>query len=233
MRLQRILAKLFYSGLDKGAVKTTRCLSHCSALLLLLLFMVSGCQLFPTEAGEELAHFGEQAPQPGDTLPDLRVLNLDGSPVLLSSLVQGKPLVVRLGSYSCPVFRYRRFDMDKLQRRYGDRVDFVVIYTQEAHPVDDSSPYAEGEWDPWINRLTRVRVREPKTQSERLKRARWAQSVMAAKDRFVVDDQANNGWHTLGRAPSSAFLFDRTGTLVLRQVWIEPEELATALDRLF
>lgn len=206
--------------------------SYRKTALLLLCSIVAGCQLFPTEPGDELAHFGERSPQPGDALPDLRVLDLDGSSVLLSNLVQDKPLVVRLGSYSCPVFRYRRFDMDKLQRRYGDRVDFVVIYTQEAHPVDDPSPYADGEWDPWINRLTRVRVREPQTQSERLERARWAQSVMAAKDRFVVDDQANNGWRTLGQAPSSAFLFDRTGTLVLRQVWVEPEELATALDRL-
>ena len=78
----------------------------CGFAGLLLSVLSAGCPLFPTEAGEDLAHCSASSLQPGDTLPDLVLQALDGTPVLLSSLVRSKPLVVRLGSYSCPVFSW-------------------------------------------------------------------------------------------------------------------------------
>ena len=204
----------------------------CSTLVLASLLLAGGCQLYPTEAGEALAHFADASPTPGSKMPDLRLQALDGRDVDLRSLLRDRPLVVRLGSYSCPVFRYRRFDLRKLQRRFADRVDFVVVYTQEAHPVGSTSPYADGEWDPWINRLTRVRVDDPLTAVARRQRAAWSQRALGSDERFLVDDQSNAGWQQLGQAPAAAFVFDRDGNLVLRQPWVEPRALTATLETL-
>lgn len=63
----------------------------------------------------------------------------------LSAIIGEQPVVLQLGSHSCPVYRYRRFDIFALQREYADRADFVVVYTQEAHPVRSDSPYRDEE----------------------------------------------------------------------------------------
>ena len=205
-------------------------------LLMPVLLLASGCQaLFPTEAGEALAHFAAAAPAEGTPISALArdgLLTLDGKPVQLSELHRGRPMVVRLGSVSCPVYRYRRFDFRKLRAQYADRVDFIVIYTREAHPNGAVSPYADDEWVPWINRLARVHVPAHANLSARLERADATRTRFGSSARYLVDDMHNASWSTFGRAPAPAFLFDAEGKLILRQPWVVPAALAAALDQL-
>lgn len=206
------------------------------SLLLPLLILAGGCQsLFPTEAGEALAHFEDAAPARGaaiDALGNAGLVTLDGEQIALSDLHRGRPMVVRLGSLSCPVYRYRRFDFRKLRARYADRVDFVVIYTQEAHPNGTISPYADEEWVPWINRLARVQVPAHGTLTERRERAGDTRTRFSSTAHYLVDDMRNGNWSTFGEAPAPAFVFDAEGELVLRQPWVEPKALTSVLDAL-
>ena len=39
-------------------------------------------------------------------------------------------------------------------------------------------------------------------------------------------------WRAYGAASSPGFVIDRNGRIVLRQVWIDPEEIDTVLDSL-
>jgi hypothetical protein len=120
------------------------------------LLLLSGCsRLFPREAGPNLTHFEHEAPALGSAAPAITLSDLDGNLVELNSLLGEKPVVVQLGSYTCPVFRYRRFDMQPLRSRFQDQVDFLVLYTTEAHPVGSFSPYVDREWVPWHNRISK------------------------------------------------------------------------------
>ena len=150
----------------------------------------------------------------------------------LGDLVGGRPTVVQLGSRSCPVFRYRRHGMHELHERFGKRVRFVVIYTQEAHPVGSRSPYVEREWNPWINRWTGVRIDQPRTDEERRQRAQEALDELELKAQVVVDRMHNDAWQALGAASAPAFVVDAEGRIALRQVWVDPEPIENLLKEM-
>ncbi len=201
--------------------------------LLVVLSFQSGCALlFPIEAGEELAHFKDEAPATGSLAPELHARYQDGSPVVLSELVGERPIVLQLGSHSCPVYRYRRFDLFKIQTDYEGLVDFIVVYTTEAHPVGSNSPYRDEEWVSGFNRLTRTLVSQPATMEERIDRAAWSTEKLGRDDLVVIDGMGNLTWQTYGSAPSPAFVIDTDGMIVLRQPWVEPRGIREALDGL-
>jgi len=150
----------------------------------------------------------------------------------VSTELKGKPTVLQLGSYSCAVFRYRRFDIQALMHKYGDEVRFLVIYTQEAHPAGSKSPYRQSEWNPLINRIAGVYADQPADALSRLERARWTRSAIDHAGTFLVDTMDNAAWSSLGRAPSAAWVIDQHGTIQLAQPWVEPDGIARALEDL-
>jgi len=181
--------------------------------------------LFPTDAGDSLAHFHDLAPRSGDPAPPFTLTDTAGNRVDLEQIVGDEPVVIQLGSYTCPVFRYRHFAMQPLRERFGERVAFLVVYTQEAHPVGAPSPYRDDEWVSWINRLARIDVGQPPDFAARADQARFARQAMDANVRFLVDGDDNAVWQAYGAAPSSAFVLDRSGRVV-------PGEIEHALERL-
>lgn len=191
---------------------------------------LGGC--FPHEAGERLAHFDATAPRPGETAPDFNLTDFDGRHVSLAQLVGDKPIVLQLGSHSCPVYRYRRFSMETLRKKYAGRVHFQMVYTLEAHPVGSKSPYAEGEWLTWWNRLTDVRIPQSRSAQERFAVARMSRDTLALKYPVAVDVMDNRVWRNYGAASSPAFVIDRKGRIALRQVWLDPEGIDAVLERL-
>ena len=191
---------------------------------------LGGC--FPHEAGSRLAHFDTTAPQPGEAAPDFTLKGVDGRTVTLAQLVGDKPVVLQLGSHSCPVYRYRRFGMEALRKKYAGRVHFQMVYTLEAHPAGSKSPYAEGEWLTWWNRLTDVRIAQPRTARERTDVARMSRDTLALKYPVAVDVMDNRVWRDYGAASSPAFVIDRQGRIALRQVWLDPDGIDDALQRL-
>lgn len=200
--------------------------------VLLCLLAAFGSACFPHQPGPRLAHFETQAPQVGERAPDFILHDLDGEPVALADLVRDKPVVLQFGSHTCPVYRYRRFGMAKVHEDYQDRVHFLVVYTLEAHPVGSKSPYAEEEWDTWWNRVARVRVEQPADAEARLDQARFSHDKLELTVPMVVDTMDDGTWQDYGAASSPAFVLDREGRVVLRQVWTDPKEIRQALDDL-
>lgn len=197
-------------------------------LLLGATLVASGC----ASGASSLARFPEIAPAAGEPAPDVELRDLAGNRVALAELLGERPVVIQLGSYTCPVFRYRRFGMAKLHRDYGDRVRFVVVYTREAHPVGTKSPYSEGEWDTWVNRVTGVRLGEPADRAERRERAAEAHRELELPGEILVDGMDDRAWELYGRAPSPAFVVDREGKVALAQRWVRPKAIRRVLDRL-
>lgn len=86
--------------------------------------------------------FENNGVKPGDAVPDLDVVRLDGSPALLSKLWQEKPTLLVTASLTCGRSRVRQPWVEELAKKYQDRINVAVLYTIEAHPVVDPSPYA-------------------------------------------------------------------------------------------
>ncbi len=191
---------------------------------------VAGC--FPHHAGPRLAHFDETAPRLGEPAPSFKLFDLDGESVELAELIGDRPIVLQLGSHSCPVYRYRRFSMEDLYDEFRDRVHFLLVYTVEAHPVDSKSPYDEGEWDVWWNRLTGVRVRQPSDLESRRAQAEDSNQRLGYQARIIVDEMDDAVWRSYGAASSPAFVIDTDGRVAARQVWVEPKEIRRVLRRL-
>lgn len=198
--------------------------------MLLLAVSLGGC--FPHHAGPRLAHFDATAPVIGEPAPGFTLSGLDGRPVALEELIGERPIVLQFGSHSCPVYRYRRFSMADVYQDFAERVHFLLVYTVEAHPIGSKSPYAEGEWDPWWNRLTGVRVRQPPDQDSRREQARVSHERIQYRARMIVDTMDDVVWRRYGAASSPAFVIDREGNIAARQVWIEPKEIRQVLERL-
>lgn len=218
VRIGRLVTGLWFTGMFTG------------------LMVGGGCALlFPVDAGDSLAHFGTRAPQVGDMAPNVTLRDLTGNTVDLHQLIGKQPIVIQLGSYTCPVFRYRRFDMQKLYEEFSGRVTFLVLYTLEAHPNGVPSPYREDsgeEWVPWINRVSRVKLNQTQSLKQRTSHALFAQQRMQSSARFLVDPPTNYAWQTYGQAPSAAFLIDQQGRIVLRQPWIVPKDIKSGLEQL-
>ena len=185
--------------------------------------------LFPTEAGESLSHYPAAAPVEAAPAPEFTLTDLDGNNVSLRDLVGKKPVVLQLGSYSCPVFRYRRFDVQKLQREFAGRVDFVVVYTQEAHPFDGNNPYTDKVWNPLINKVAGVNISKHTSLEQRRAQAATTFDLVDLDSLFIVDGMNNSVWEQYGAAPSAAYVIDLDGNIYLRQPWVYPKEIRKAL----
>lgn len=199
-------------------------------LLLLAALAISGCALlFPTEPGESLAHFPAQAPQAGEPAPDFQLRDLSDVTMHLADLIGDRPIVLQLGSHTCPVYRYRRFGMRDLQAEFADRVHFLVVYTLEAHPTGAPSPYSEKEWRPLINRITGVDVPRHASMADRLSQAGRSTRTLEIGSRVVVDRMDDRVWRDYGAAPSAAFVIDRDGRIALSQAWVNPGQIREVL----
>ncbi len=197
--------------------------SNRSLVILALLFLTSGC--FPTKAGSHLTHFKNEAPKVGDLAPNFIAYDEEGQKISLNEIIGGKPIVLHLGSHSCPVFRYRRFSMSSLHREFKGQVDFVFVYTQEAHPVGSNSPDNDKEWVTTFNRLQRVLIPQPETIQKRIELARWSKNELGIEYQMLIHSIDNNSWRKYGRAPIPGFIIDKNRKIVLSQAWLDPDKI--------
>jgi len=195
-----------------------------------LLLLLSSC--FPKKAGSRLSHFKIEAPDVGQPAPNFELQTPDGKIVSLESFLGGKPIVMQLGSHSCPVYRYRRFSMSKLYRKYADKAHFLLVYTLEAHPKGAINPYADKEWVSSFNYLTNTIVSEHQSPEERASMASYSTKKLNIAYPVVVDNMNNEIWKAYGRAPSAAFVIDPSGNIALRLPWVDPLEIAKTLNQL-
>jgi peroxiredoxin len=198
-------------------------------LLATLLVVTSGC--FP-QRDDHLPHFARVAPQVGETAPEFELRDSSGAMRSLADVAGGRPLVLMLSSYTCPVFRYRSLFLNSLWAEFKDRVSFAVVYTREAHPVGSKSPYAEGEWVTGVNYVTWNLVEEPRTEAERAEIARYTKDELTLSMPVLVDTMSNATWNAYGRAPSPIFLIDVDGHVVERQAWVDPDNFRDAVREL-
>ena len=70
--------------------------------------------------------------------PDQEVYSLDqGKKVRVSSLVKNRPIVIQIGSLTCPSYALNISRTKKIKEKYKGIVDFYTLYTRENHPGGD------------------------------------------------------------------------------------------------
>ena len=199
-------------------------------MLTLSLLSILGC--FPKQPGPRLLHFEQLAPALGEPAPRFRAVDLEGHEIDLGEQIGELPIVLQFGSHTCPVYRYRRHSMKRLWSEYEGRVLFLLIYVQEAHPMNSKSPYTDQEWDIWWNRLTGVRITQPQDAAERRTLAKFSHHKLQLVPPMVVDTIDNDLWSRYGQGSSPAFVIDTEGLIVARQPWVDPKGLKVVLDSL-
>lgn len=143
-------------------------------------------------------------PRPGEPMPDFDLPTTDGGRVQKSSFAGRIPLLLTMGSVTCPMTADGDPTLKRLHQQFGDQVAFVTLYVREAHPGD----------------------RYPQPDSFEQKMA-FAQEL---KDRdglpwpVAVDDLEGTLHRQLDPKPNAAYLVDRDGRVAFRALWSNDRE---------
>lgn len=206
-------------------------------LILAIATAAPGCAVvmpdafFPEGEYGPFETFTSIAPATGDPAPPFTLVDLNGDDVALNDLI-GEPLVLIVGSYTCPMFRFRQRWIRDLTEDYEGRANIVIIYATEIHPVGAPSPATGAEWDVCANLLGGVRLGQPSSLDARRERAMYAKDEMDLETLVLIDDMDNAVWDAYGRGGAPAYVIDGEGRIVHRRVWIEPDQIRDALDQL-
>ncbi len=168
-------------------------------------------------------------PQEGERAPKFSLKDLRGQEVRLEQFKGKRPIVLVTGSYSCPIYRKQLSSLEKLYEKYRKRAAFFILYTIEAHPKGQVSPYAGREWVTEENEQQGILVRQPSSYEERLNLASRCQQALRSNIPILVDEMDNAVWEAYGKAPNAAYLIDSKGKVRVRQGWFEPLSFETAL----
>ncbi|MBK7297848.1 MAG: redoxin domain-containing protein [Flavobacteriales bacterium] len=104
----------------------------------------------------------------GETAADFTLYDRDGNAFNLhDALAAGKPVLMISASYTCPVFRNKVPSINSVVATYGDELTTVIIYTVEAHPDQDISPYFGVVNTGAQNISAGILYRQPTTYGER------------------------------------------------------------------
>lgn len=178
------------------------------------------------------APFGDAAPADlvsplvGRPAPDVLLHEPDGKTFPLSSL-RGRPLVLLIGSYTCPQLRNGAPEINRLHADYGDRARFLLAYIREAHPAGDG-------WQSTINARDNVSLPEANSLEDRAGHAALCRRELQIPYEAVLDGLDGTLEAAFEAFPSRVFVIDRAGTVrfsgALDVEGFRPKALRTAIE---
>ena len=132
---------------------------------------------------------------PGNPVPDFKLYTLGGDSVELSSVLQsGKSVLLISSSYTCPVFRGKIPVINQVDSIYQGLLNVYVIYTVEAHPIVDVSPYSGNVWTTSANQTEGILFEQPKTYGERKAVLSSLLSSNYLRPTVLIDGPCNEWW---------------------------------------
>lgn len=154
--------------------------------------------------------FSDEAPRPGERLPDID-LPLAGGARIRSADLRGRPVLLITGSYSCPMTASSNPILKRLYERFRSEIEFVMLHVREAHPGEDRE--------------------QPRTFEEKVSHARALKQRDQLPWPIAVDDPEGTVHRVLDEKPNAVYLADQDGVIVYRGLWAGDEKgLAQALE---
>ena len=143
----------------------------------------------------------------GDEAPDFTLADPASKKEFKLSAFRGKqPVVLMFGSLTCPPFRRRIQDVEKLYEEYKDRVEFRFVYIREAHP--DSILYVTEEGKESLRK-----VEQTETLAERAGNATLCAETLKVQMPVIVDKEVNEINKTYAGWPIRLVIVDVEGKL--------------------
>jgi tetratricopeptide (TPR) repeat protein len=159
----------------------------------------------------------------GSAAPDFTLAPSSGDrAVRLSEFSGRRPVVLVLGSYTCPKFRSQAPVLNALYERYRDRAEFLLVYIREAHGA--------GSWQSTINQREGIDLADAATFEQ--KRGYAASCVRKLKIPYAAAvDPLNNATEKAYVAwPSRVYLIDKQGNVAFNTLLDELNFDASRLD---
>ncbi|MBK9109640.1 MAG: T9SS type A sorting domain-containing protein [Saprospiraceae bacterium] len=181
-----------------------------------------------------LGNFEESGYQLLDTVHDFALLNNLGGYFRLSEILQkGKPVLLISSSYTCPVFRGKISEINTLQAMFKDQIEIAIVYTVEAHPETDISPYFGRVNTGQQNINGGILYRQPKTYGERIRVIEDLLLEYKIDVPILVDGPCNEWWYHYGPAPNNATLIDVDGRVKIKHAWFDrdPDDMICDLQK--
>jgi hypothetical protein len=166
-----------------------------------------------------------EGPRVGELAPDFTLSTHDKKEKITLSQYRGRPVVLVFGSVTCGPFRSRFAAIDRLQKRYGDKARFLMVYVREAHPT--------GGWRMESNDRVGVVADQPTVFEARAELATKACTLMKATMPIVVDEIDDPVDNAYSGVPSRHYVIDAEGKVAHKggrgPFGFKPGELEQAL----
>lgn len=168
---------------------------------------------FSREVLREIDEAFTSGPEPGARAPDFKATALDGEKVRLSDYAGKKNVLLVFGSATSPMSAGSIRGINELYNDFrGDEIEFIFVYTREAHP---------GE-----------KIPAHRSFSDKMRAARILRDEEDIQMPVVVDDLRGSIHRKYSGLPSAAFLVDKSGRIAFRSMWAKPEEIGHAIEEL-
>ena len=176
--------------------------------------------------GGAVAPKGPVSPLVGHPAPDVPLHGTDGRAFRLSSL-RGRPLVLMIGSYTCPQLRHGAPEVSRLYERHKETARFLMAYIREAHPDGEA-------WQSTINRREGINLSEARSMPERAEHAALCRRALEIPFAAALDGLDGKAEAAFSAFPSRVLVIDARGTVTFSSALdvesFRPEALEAALE---
>ena len=119
--------------------------------------------------------------------------------------------------------------IEELQKKYSDTVNFVIVYIKEAHPDD--------EWQMEDNEESGVIYSQPKSTEERRELARAFIDQMDVETETLLNDIDNTAMACYAAWPERLYIIGTDGRIIYKggmgPFYFDPDEVEEILSREF
>ncbi len=182
------------------------------------------------QGGRMLAqrHGVDKSPEVGQKVPDFTLHLLDSEKtVTLSKVYRDKPVVLTLGSYTCPPYRNALEGINELSQQYKDDFAFYFVYIKEAHATDERPSRG--------NERMGIEFKQPTTYQEREIIAKTCQRQIELTMPILVDSIDNTVERLFAAAPNRTYLINQDGIVLYKGTrgpqGSRPDDVAKAIQK--
>ncbi|MGD1840671.1 MAG: deiodinase-like protein [Thermonemataceae bacterium] len=146
----------------------------------------------------------------GREIVDYELTTLIGEKKKISDFLD-KPLVLEVGSISCPMYAMHVSPMQEVVEEYP-QFNFIVLYVREAHPAG--------------------KITAHKNLGEKLEMAQETTQFYGEQRTILVDDLDGQAHKMYGLMPNSIYIIDTNGIILFSKAWNNANYLKPVLDNI-